>query len=116
MASNARRDRFPWWAVVLVNSLLLFVVLFVLAYTGPLLDFYDWVVTHTTGRGWTYIMRDYPILLAVPAAAIVAVMARFLPLRYWERILLIDVVFLIAHILSGGPAPCDIDGDGEPDC
>jgi hypothetical protein len=27
-----------------------------------------------------------------------------------------DVVYLIAYIFSGGPAPCDIDGDGVPDC
>jgi hypothetical protein len=27
-----------------------------------------------------------------------------------------DVVFLIAYIFSDGNAPCDIDGDGEPDC
>jgi hypothetical protein len=27
-----------------------------------------------------------------------------------------DVVYLINHIFSGGHAPCDTDGDGEPDC
>jgi M6 family metalloprotease-like protein len=27
-----------------------------------------------------------------------------------------DVVYLIAYIFSGGNAPCDVDGDGEPDC
>lgn len=27
-----------------------------------------------------------------------------------------DVVYLIAYIFSGGPAPCDTDGDGVPDC
>ncbi len=27
-----------------------------------------------------------------------------------------DPVYLIAYILSGGYAPCDADGDGEPDC
>jgi hypothetical protein len=27
-----------------------------------------------------------------------------------------DVVYLIAYIFSGGYAPCDIDGDGTPDC
>ncbi len=27
-----------------------------------------------------------------------------------------DVVWLIVYIFSGGNAPCDIDGDGEPDC
>jgi hypothetical protein len=27
-----------------------------------------------------------------------------------------DVVYLISYIFSGGPAPCDTDGDGVPDC
>ena len=27
-----------------------------------------------------------------------------------------DVVYLIAYIFSGGPAPCDTDGDSVPDC
>ena len=27
-----------------------------------------------------------------------------------------DAVYLIAYIFSGGNAPCDIDGDGVPDC
>ena len=27
-----------------------------------------------------------------------------------------DVVYLITYIFSGGNAPCDVDGDGEPDC
>lgn len=27
-----------------------------------------------------------------------------------------DVVHVIAYIFAGGPQPCDIDGDGEPDC
>jgi hypothetical protein len=27
-----------------------------------------------------------------------------------------DVVWLIGYIFSGGNAPCDTDGDGEPDC
>ncbi len=27
-----------------------------------------------------------------------------------------DVVYLINYIFSGGPAPCDTDGDGAPDC
>ncbi len=27
-----------------------------------------------------------------------------------------DIVYLLDYILRGGPAPCDTDGDGEPDC
>ncbi len=27
-----------------------------------------------------------------------------------------DVVYLIAHLFSGGNAPCDADGDRVPDC
>jgi M6 family metalloprotease-like protein len=27
-----------------------------------------------------------------------------------------DIVYLISYIFSGGNEPCDIDGDGEPDC
>ena len=27
-----------------------------------------------------------------------------------------DVVYLITYIFGGGPAPCDTDGDGDPNC
>jgi hypothetical protein len=27
-----------------------------------------------------------------------------------------DVVYLISYIFGGGPEPCDVDGDGVPDC
>jgi hypothetical protein len=27
-----------------------------------------------------------------------------------------DAVYLIQHIFTGGPLPCDPDGDGTPDC
>jgi hypothetical protein len=27
-----------------------------------------------------------------------------------------DIVYLITYVFGGGPAPCDVDGDGVPDC
>ncbi len=70
---------------------------------------YECIWANTTGRPWTHVMRDNPYLLMIPAAVIVLWLARFLPLKYWARVLLMFSVFGIAfvsgHVLWGQDNP-----------
>ncbi len=59
---------------------------------------YECIWANTTGRPWTHVMRDNPLLLPIPALAVMAWLARFLPLKYWARVVLVFSVFGIAYI------------------
>lgn len=90
------------WQPVLAGMAFLTVTLLVLHVTGLLGAGYEWVWQHTTGRPYTYIMRDHPYLLVLPAAAILSRLTRKLPLRYWARLVYMTVVagvfFLAGHV------------------
>ena len=87
-----------YWGVAALVSVVSVVILVVLVRWGWADVGYSWIWQHTTGRPWTFIMRDYPILLVVPLLAILAVAARWLPLRYWARIVFLDIVLVIGVV------------------
>ena len=82
--------------------ILLVTTLFVLHLTGVLASGYEWLWRNTTGRPYTYIMRDHPYLLLLPATAILSRLTRKLPLRYWARLVYLTLVagvfFLAGHV------------------
>ncbi len=86
------------WRGVLRATFALTVVLVILQVTGLLGQWYEVVWQHTPGRPWTYVMRDYPWLLIVPAQVIIIPLALWLPLRYWSRAVLIDVVLAVGYL------------------
>ena len=61
---------------------------------------YRWLWTNTTGREYSDIMRENPLLLIIPAAVIIVVSGWKLPRRYWGRAVMFYITFGIGF-LSG---------------
>ena len=66
---------------------------------------YEWVWLNTTNRPWTEVMRDNWWYMPLPAAAIMAFLARWIPLRYWGRVVVMfstfGIAFLAGHVFWG---------------
>ena len=90
----------PPWALVLTLSLSVAAVLLVGVFFNWIQAAYAWAWTNTTGEPWTFIMRRFPYALVVPAMAILAVAARWLPNRFWGRIVFMWIVLWIG-LISG---------------
>ncbi|KKK55223.1 hypothetical protein LCGC14_3076730, partial [marine sediment metagenome] len=86
------------WKWVLALTVVIATILGVLQLIGALGTWYEWVWQHTTGRPYTYIMRDNPWLLLIPSTGVIAGLARVLPTRYWARVVLIDVVLVVGFL------------------
>ncbi len=50
---------------------------------------YRWLWQNTTGRPFTDMMREEPLLFALPAILILGVTAWKLPRKYWSRVVLL---------------------------
>ena len=61
---------------------------------------YRWLWTNTTGREYSDIMRENPLLLIIPASVIIVVSGWKLPRRYWGRAVMFYITFGIGF-LSG---------------
>ncbi len=76
-----------------------------LALYGVVNDWYEWLCVNTTGRPYTFIMREHVWILPSIAAGIVALLAFFLPRNYWARIVVLfttfGVSFIAGHVFWG---------------
>ena len=63
---------------------------------------YKWLVSQTTGRQYTLLMRENPWLYFLPAAFILTIGGWLLPRKYWGRAVFLYIAFglgfLAGHI------------------
>ena len=61
-------------------------------------DIYESMYTNTTGRPWTHVMRDQWWWLPLFASPFIALLAAFLPFRWWARVVLVFGIFFVGYL------------------
>ncbi len=61
-------------------------------------DAYMWLWTNTTGRPWTFVMRDNVWIFPTVSGGALAALARGLPLRYWTRVVIMWSTFALGFL------------------
>ena len=63
---------------------------------------YKWLWQNTTGRPFTDMMQEEPLLFILPAVIVLGVTARALPRKYWARAVILylglGVGFVGGHV------------------
>jgi len=97
---ESRKNLRKWVYFVIVVGVFVAIAFVAIAATQPggtfierLKSAYEWLVSRTTGRQYTDLMRENPWLYFLPATFILTVGGWLLPRRYWGRAVFLYIAF-----------------------